>query len=70
MGIQNWPKGLGYYQDGCWSDLVEEETAPEDSLVRIAPVVFKLDGLIPDLQRIGDPLEATMQDEKGQGATE
>ena len=25
---------------------------------------MKLDGLIPDLQRIGNPLEATMQDDK------
>lgn len=56
--------GLGYYQDGCGSDQGDVEAVVEDSLGRIAPVVLKLDGLIPDLQRIGDPLEATMQDEK------
>ena len=57
-------KGLGNYQDGCCCDQGDAEAVVEDSLGMIAPVVLKLDGLIPDLQRVGDPLEATMQDDK------
>ena len=56
--------GLGYYQDGCCCDQGDAETVAEDSLGRIAPAVLKLDGLVSDLQRIGDPFEATVQDEK------
>ena len=57
-------KGLGYYQDGFRDDQGDEEEEAKDSLGNLAPVTLKLDGLIPDLQRTGKPLEATMQDDE------
>ena len=37
---------------------------PKGSLEDLMPVVLKLDGLLPTSERVGNPLEATMQDEK------
>ena len=52
--------GLGYYKDGG----PEAMHAPKGSLFDLAPVVLKLDGLIPIKDRIGDLNTATMQDDK------
>ena len=57
-------RGLGYYRDGILHDQPEKQEETADLLGGLAPVELKLDGLIPDLQRIGDPLKATMQDDK------
>ena len=57
-------RGLGYYLDGILHDQPETQEETADLLRGLAPAELKLDGLIPDLQRIGDPLKATMQDDK------
>ena len=57
-------KAFGYYQDGFPEAQDDREEDTKDSLENLVPVTLKLDGLIPDLERIGKPPEATMQDDK------
>ena len=58
-------RGLGYYKEGVEDDQLgppEVEVTVSDLL----PVTLKLVGLLADEDRMGNPLEATMQDEEAE----
>ena len=63
-------KGLGYYRDGASDEQVMAMHGLKESLRSLEAVVLKLEGLIPFkermpiVERVGNPLEATVQDEE------